>query len=64
VDWAFHAGYDKNLNHLWISVMIRELYWWPAAPILRTNRSIVLLDGKGPRIAADGLFLCSTGIDM
>ena len=64
MDWALHAGYDKNLNRLWISVMIREPHWWPEAPTPRPNRSILLLDGKGPHIAADGLFVCSTGIDM
>ena len=64
VDWALHAGHDNDLNRLWISVMIREPHWWPEAPIPRPNGYIVLLDEKGPCIVADGLFICSTRIDM
>jgi gluconolactonase len=44
-------------NRLWISVMTREHHWWPAAAAPRPDGYIVLLDEKGPRIVADGLFL-------
>src|SRR5438552_9517367 len=44
-------------NRLWISVMTREHHWWPAAATPRPDGYIVLLDEKGPRIVADGLFL-------
>jgi gluconolactonase len=44
-------------QRLWISVMTREHHWWPAAAAPRPDGYIVLLDEKGPRIVADGLFL-------
>ena len=43
-------------NRLWISVTTREHHWWPAAAAPRPDGSIVLLDEKGPRFVADGLF--------
>ena len=43
-------------NRLWISVTTRENHWWPAAAAPRPDGYIVLLDEKGPRIVADGLF--------
>jgi gluconolactonase len=44
-------------NRLWISVMTREHHWWPAAAAPRPDGYIVLIDEKGPRIVADGLYL-------
>ncbi len=44
-------------NRLWISVMTREHHWWPAAAAPRPDGYIVLIDEKGPRIVADGIFL-------
>ena len=44
-------------NRLWISVMTREHHWWPAAVAPRPDGYIVLIDEKGPRIVADGLYL-------
>lgn len=44
-------------NRLWLSVMTREHHWWPAAASPRPDGYIVLVDEKGPRIVADGLFL-------
>src|ERR1700693_1394283 len=44
-------------QRLWISVMTREHHWWPAAAAPRPDGYIVLLDEKGSRIVADGLFL-------
>jgi gluconolactonase len=44
-------------NRLWLSVMTREPHWWPAAATPRPDGYIVLIDEKGPRIVADGLFL-------
>jgi gluconolactonase len=43
-------------NRLWISVTTRENHWWPAAAAPRSDGYIILLDEKGPRIVADGLF--------
>ena len=37
--------------------MTREHHWWPAAASPRPDGYIVLVDEKGPRIVADGLFL-------
>ncbi|HYB02038.1 MAG TPA: SMP-30/gluconolactonase/LRE family protein [Ktedonobacteraceae bacterium] len=44
-------------KRLWISVMTREHHWWPAAASPRPDGYIVLVDEKGPRIVADGLYL-------
>lgn len=44
-------------NRLWLSVMTREHHWWPAAASPRADGYIVLIDEKGPRIVADGLYL-------
>lgn len=44
-------------NRLWVSVMTREAHWWPAAAAPRPDGYIVLIDDKGPRIVADGLYL-------
>ncbi len=44
-------------NRLWISVMTREHHWWPAAAKPRPDGYIILVDEKGPRIVADGLYL-------
>lgn len=44
-------------NRLWIPVMTREHHWWPAASAPRPDGYIVLIDEKGPRIVADGLYL-------
>jgi sugar lactone lactonase YvrE len=44
-------------NRLWISVMTRAHHWWAAAAVPRPDGYIVLLDEKGPRIVADGLYL-------
>jgi gluconolactonase len=43
-------------NRLWISVMTREQHWWPAAAAPRPDGYIVLLDEKGLRIVADGIY--------
>lgn len=43
-------------NRLWISVMTRERHWWPAVAAPRPDGYIVLLDEKGPRIVADGIY--------
>lgn len=44
-------------NRLWVSIMTREPHWWPAAAAPRPDGYIILIDEKGPRIVADGLFL-------
>lgn len=43
-------------NRLWISYSTRESVWWPAAAHPRPDGFIVLLDDKGPRIVADGIY--------
>jgi len=44
-------------DRLWLSVMTREQHWWPAAASPRPDGYIVLIDEKGPRIVADGIYL-------
>jgi gluconolactonase len=44
-------------KRLWISVMTREPHWWSAAAAPRADGYIVLVDEKGARIVADGLYL-------
>jgi gluconolactonase len=43
-------------NRLWMAFSTREERWWPAAAHPRADGYIVLLDEKGPRIVADGLY--------
>jgi gluconolactonase len=43
-------------NRLWMGFSTRETHWWPAAANPRPDGYIVLLDEKGPRIVADGLY--------
>jgi gluconolactonase len=43
-------------NRLWMSFSTREPHWWPAAAQPRPDGYIVLLDEKGPRFVADGIY--------
>ena len=43
-------------NRLWTAFSTREQIWWPAAAHPRPDGFIVLIDEKGPRIVADGLY--------
>src|SRR5438045_2862502 len=43
-------------NRLWIAFSTREEQWWPAAAHPRPDGYIALLDEKGVRIVADGIF--------
>ena len=43
-------------ERLWLAFSTRETIWWPAAAQPRPDGFIVLLDEKGPRIVADGLY--------
>jgi len=44
-------------ERLWLSVMTRAPHWWLAAAQPRADGYIVLIDERGPRIVADGLYL-------
>ncbi len=44
-------------NRIWLSVMTRASIWWEGAADPRPDGYIVLIDEKGPRIVADGLYL-------
>src|SRR5579872_1928272 len=48
--------YLDSQNRLWIAFSTREPHWWPAAAHPRPDGYIVLLDEKGPRIVADGIY--------
>ncbi len=43
-------------QRLWLAFSSREQIWWPAAASPRPDGFIVLLDQRGPRIVADGLY--------
>ena len=43
-------------NRIWMAFSTREHHWWPAAAKPRPDGYIVLLDEKGPRIVADGIY--------
>ena len=43
-------------NRFWMGFSTRESHWWPAAAQPRPDGYIVLLDEKGPRIVADGIY--------
>lgn len=48
--------YLDSQNRLWMAFSTREPHWWPAAAHPRPDGYIVLLDEKGPRIVADGIY--------
>lgn len=48
--------YIDSKNRLWLAFSTREDIWWPAAASPRPDGYIVLLDEKGPRIVADGIY--------
>src|SRR6266568_1458774 len=43
-------------DRIWMAFSTREHHWWPAAANPRPDGYIVLLDEKGPRIVADGIY--------
>jgi len=43
-------------NRMWMAFSTRESHWWPAAARPRPDGYIVLLDEKGARIVADGIY--------
>ena len=43
-------------DRLWLAFSTRESHWWPAAASPRPDGYVVLVDEKGPRIVADGLY--------
>jgi gluconolactonase len=46
--------YDRS-GRLWLICLTREDPWWPAVADARPDGFIVLVDGRGPRIVADGI---------
>ncbi|RME50309.1 MAG: SMP-30/gluconolactonase/LRE family protein [Caldilineae bacterium] len=51
VNFVFIDSRDR----LWISVLTREIPWFPAAARPRPDGYIILMDEQGPRIVADGI---------
>jgi gluconolactonase len=47
--------YDRS-GRLWITCLTREDTWWPAVARPRPDGFIVLVDERGPRIVADGIY--------
>lgn len=48
--------FRDSRERIWIAVSTREDIWWPAAAHPRPDGFIVLVDGRGPRIVADGIY--------
>ncbi len=53
---AANFVFIDSQDRLWISVSTREIPWFVAAAHPRPDGYIVLVDEKGPRIVADGLY--------
>jgi len=47
--------YDSR-DRLWITCLSREDHWWPACAAPRPDGFIVLVDERGARIVADGIY--------
>jgi sugar lactone lactonase YvrE len=47
--------YDRR-GRLWLTCLTREDHWWPAVAHPRPDGFIVLVDERGPRIVADGIY--------
>jgi gluconolactonase len=47
--------YDRS-GRLWLTCLTREDPWWPAVADARPDGFIVLVDERGPRIVADGIY--------
>jgi gluconolactonase len=47
--------YDRQ-GRLWLTCLTREDHWWPAVADARPDGFIVLVDGRGARIVADGIY--------
>jgi sugar lactone lactonase YvrE len=48
--------FRDSRERIWIAVSTREEIWWPAAAAPRPDGFIVLVDERGPRIVADGIY--------
>lgn len=46
-------------NRLWVSVLTRQLPWFPAINAGKADGYIILIDAKGPRVVADNILLCN-----
>jgi gluconolactonase len=47
--------YDRR-GRLWVTCLTREDHWWPAVAHPRPDGFIVLVDDRGARIVADGIY--------
>ena len=47
--------YDRS-GRLWLTCLTREDHWWPAVAHPRPDGFVVLVDERGPRIVADGIY--------
>ena len=47
--------YDRS-GRLWLTCLTREDHWWPAVAHPRPDGFIVLVDDRGARIVADGIY--------
>jgi gluconolactonase len=47
--------YDRS-GRLWLTCLTREDHWWPAVADARPDGFVVLVDDRGARIVADGIY--------
>src|SRR4029453_15955489 len=47
--------YDRS-GRLWVTCLTREDHWWPAVAHPRPDGFVVLVDDRGARIVADGIY--------
>lgn len=47
--------YDRH-GRLWVTCLTREDHWWPAVARPRPDGFVVLVDERGARIVADGIY--------
>lgn len=48
--------FRDSKDRIWIAVSTREATWWAAASYPRPDGYIVLVDDKGPRVVAEGIY--------
>lgn len=48
--------FRDSKDRIWIAISTRETTWWAAASYPRPDGYIILVDDKGPRIVAEGIY--------
>jgi sugar lactone lactonase YvrE len=53
---ALNFVFRDRKDRLWITCSTREPHWWPAVASPRPDGFVVLLDERGPRVVAEGIY--------